>query len=90
VRAALEHGYLKNLEDRRGRPSRLVLGDPLPAEVTILPTVEDLERLHGCSGDERDGLAIEADYPRSAWGFDPDEDDPVAAPVAGPPAGGVS
>jgi len=52
VRAALEHGYLKNLEDRRGRPSRLALGDPLPAEVTILPTVEELERLHGCSGDE--------------------------------------
>ena len=50
VRAALERGYLRNLEDHRGRPSRLVLGDQLPAEVTILPTVEDLERLHGCSG----------------------------------------
>jgi hypothetical protein len=50
VKAATERGYLKNLEDHRGRPSRLVLGDPLPAEVTILPTVEDLERLHGCSG----------------------------------------
>jgi hypothetical protein len=50
VRAALDRGYLKNLEDHRGRPSRLALGDPLPAEVTILPTVENLERLHGCSG----------------------------------------
>ena len=30
VIAALERGYLRNLEDRRGRPSRLVLGDPLP------------------------------------------------------------
>ena len=50
VRTALERGYLKNLEDHRGRPSRLVSGDPLPAEVTILPTVDELERLHGCSG----------------------------------------
>jgi hypothetical protein len=50
VRAATERGYLKNLEDHRGRPSRLALGDPLPAEVTILPTVGELERLHGCSG----------------------------------------
>jgi len=49
VRAALDRGYLKNLEDRRGRPSRLVLGDPLPAEQTILPEPEELERLHGCS-----------------------------------------
>jgi hypothetical protein len=50
VRAATERGYLQNLEDHRGRPSRLVLGDPLPAELTILPTVEELERLHGCRG----------------------------------------
>ncbi|MGC8633896.1 MAG: hypothetical protein ACP5VP_04410 [Candidatus Limnocylindrales bacterium] len=50
VRAALDRGYLRNLEDRRGRPSRLVLGDQLPDQVTILPTVEELERLHGCSG----------------------------------------
>jgi hypothetical protein len=50
VRAALDRGYLRNLEDRRGRPSRLVLGDQLPDQVTILPTVEGLERLHGCRG----------------------------------------
>jgi len=50
VRMATERGYLRNLEDKRGRPSRLVLGDPLPEEQTILPTAPDLERLHGCSG----------------------------------------
>jgi hypothetical protein len=88
VRAALEHGYLKNLEDRRGRPSRLVLGDPLPAEVTILPTVDHLERLHGCSGAEGDGYPIEEHYPQSAWGPAADEVDPVAAPLAAPPDGG--
>jgi hypothetical protein len=73
VRSATERGYLRNLEDHRGRPSRLVIGDPLPAEMTILPTVEELERLHGCSGvgeGTNPGdvpLAVGDDYPRSAW-----------------------
>ncbi len=30
VRSAIERGYAKNLEDRKGRPARLVPGDPLP------------------------------------------------------------
>jgi hypothetical protein len=90
VRAALERGYLKNLEDHRGRPSRQALGDQLPAEVTILPTVEELERLHGCSGDGGDGYPIEEVYPRSAWGPDLDGGDPVVAPVAARPAGAPS
>ena len=39
---ALSKGYLKNLEDRRGRPGKYMPGDPLPADVVILPTVEEL------------------------------------------------
>ena len=40
-------------------PSRLVVGDPMPADMPILPAVEELERLHGCSAAEGDthGLA---------------------------------
>jgi hypothetical protein len=49
VRAAVERGYLRNLEDRRGHPARLVLGDPLPADTAILPEPGELERLHGCT-----------------------------------------
>ncbi len=49
VRVAIDRGFLRNLEEKRGRPSRIALGDPLPKDVTILPTVVDLERLHGCS-----------------------------------------
>lgn len=48
ARVALNRGYLKNLEDRRGQPARLVLGEPLPSEVTILPTVETLSKA-GCT-----------------------------------------
>lgn len=37
VRAALDRGYLKNLEEKKGRPACLVVGDPLPDELDILP-----------------------------------------------------
>ena len=43
AKEALARGYLKNLEDKRGRPARLVLGDPLPDEIAVLPTKETLE-----------------------------------------------
>ena len=43
---AVGKGYLKNLEDRRGRPGKYMPGDPLPADVVILPTVEEL---HWCT-----------------------------------------
>ena len=49
VRAAIDRGHLKNLEDRRGRPARIVLGDPLAGEVEVLPTTERLaEQIQGC------------------------------------------
>ena len=49
---ALDGGFLKNLEDRKGRPARLVLGDPLPASREVLPTPDhliDSDRLRGCA-----------------------------------------
>jgi len=42
VAAAREAGYLINLEDKKGRPARLVLGSDLPAELVILPDPADL------------------------------------------------
>jgi hypothetical protein len=44
VRLAIDAGYLKNLEDRRGKAARLVLGDPMPDDLQILPAVKDLMR----------------------------------------------
>jgi hypothetical protein len=43
VRAALDKGYLKNLEEKKGRPARLVVGDPLPDDHVILPAPEVLQ-----------------------------------------------
>jgi hypothetical protein len=42
VAAALDAGVLRNLEDRKGKPARLVLGDPLPEEIELLPKPERL------------------------------------------------
>ena len=42
VREALADGYLDNREEKRGRPHRLVTGEPLPADEEVLPAVEVL------------------------------------------------
>jgi hypothetical protein len=43
ARVAVYGGYLRNEEDRRGKPARLVLGDDLPEDVVVLPTVDQIE-----------------------------------------------
>jgi hypothetical protein len=53
VAAAIDLGVLRNLEDRKGRPARLVLGEPIPDDVEILPGPA---RLRGCAVDEGDRL----------------------------------
>jgi hypothetical protein len=42
VRSAKDRGYLRDLEDNPRKPSRLVLGDDLPDDVQILPSLEDV------------------------------------------------
>ena len=42
IAAAVQLGYLRNLEDRKGRSARLTLGDSLPESVSVLPSVEVL------------------------------------------------
>jgi hypothetical protein len=57
VASALDGGFLKNLEDRKGRPTRLVLGDPLPANHEVLPLPDQLisaDGLRGCTVDPGD------------------------------------
>ena len=40
---AAESGFVHNREDRRSRPGEWVLGDPMPDDVTALPSVEAVE-----------------------------------------------
>jgi hypothetical protein len=45
VRVAIQRGYILNLETSKFLPARLVLGDPLPEEIEVLPTPD---KLLGC------------------------------------------
>jgi hypothetical protein len=70
VNAAIDSGYLKNLEERKGRTARLVLGDPLADDLELLPKPEKLRgRLHGCAVDVGDSTGPVPSSPES-W---PDE-----------------
>jgi hypothetical protein len=43
VRKTIDRGYLVNHEEKRGKPARIAIGDPLPDEIQILPEVAALE-----------------------------------------------
>jgi hypothetical protein len=42
ARKARDGGYLVNLEDKRGKPARYVLGEPMPEDFSILPEASEL------------------------------------------------
>jgi hypothetical protein len=78
--AALEAGLLRNLEDRKGRPARLVLGDPLSAEIELLPKPK---RLHGCAVAEGDKQAPPADVCAHCGNGDRPDDPLLLASIDG-------
>jgi hypothetical protein len=42
VRTAMSKGFVKNLEDRRGKPGRYCLADEMPADIVVLPTTDEV------------------------------------------------
>ena len=42
VQTARDRGYLVNMEDKRGRPGRYVLGELMPGEIAVLPPPEQV------------------------------------------------
>jgi hypothetical protein len=48
IRQALAGGYLINLEEKKGKSLKLKIGDPLPEEIDLLPSVDDLVRECDC------------------------------------------
>jgi hypothetical protein len=40
VRVAIAAGYLRNDEDKKGKPSKLATADPLPEDIEILPSAD--------------------------------------------------
>lgn len=65
VRMAIEKGYLKNEETRKGRPAQLVLGDPLPDDMAILPKMDDPRLADFTVSGETRGME-KAPFPRLA------------------------
>jgi hypothetical protein len=45
VKQGIERGYLINHEDKRGKPAKLVPGEPLPPDKLVLPTPEAIKKL---------------------------------------------
>lgn len=56
IRDAIARGFLENLQDRKGRPAKIVLTDQvLPDDQGILPTVDEL--LNAMTGDAADAAS---------------------------------
>ena len=58
LRVAADGGYVRNLEDKRGKPGRWVVGDPMPDAEAVLPEPSQLRNTvadetagqpHGCA-----------------------------------------
>ncbi len=50
---AVQRGYLVNNEEKRGKPARYAIGDPMPDQLEILPTPAEVLRCCGvAAGDE--------------------------------------
>ena len=49
LKSAIDKGFVRNLEDRKGRPGKYVPGDPLPDDVEVLPPPEEV--MQQCSDD---------------------------------------
>jgi hypothetical protein len=65
VKAAADEGYLVNEEDQRGKAAKWCIGEPMPADVVVLPTRGALEaeyegvRVCNATGGERGGCPEE-------------------------------
>ncbi len=46
VRAAIGLGYLRNLEEGKGKSARYVLGDPMPTDSNVIPTAKAVSDHH--------------------------------------------
>jgi hypothetical protein len=78
IRVAIARGFVRNLQERRSRPARLVEGDALPKDRALLPSVDELERLHGCTPQVGDKQEAQPPYPDGEWDLEAvDRGEPV-------------
>jgi len=46
VDQAIELGYLRNEEEKPGKPAKIVIGDPMPRDKKVIPLSEDLRKAY--------------------------------------------
>jgi hypothetical protein len=62
LRMAADGGYVRNLEDRPGKPGRWLLGDPMPEDRQLLPNASQLcNPADGEAAGQGDGCTVAAD-----------------------------
>jgi len=44
VKSAINLGYLENLEDKKGKPARIILGEKMPDDVAVLPHPDEIKK----------------------------------------------
>ena len=67
LRRAGDDGYIRNLEDKRGKPGRWVIGDPMPEDQELLP---DAVQLCNRPDDETAGQASGCAVARGSEGIE--------------------
>jgi hypothetical protein len=77
VRKAIDLGFIRNEETRRGQPAKLVLGDPLPEDRPALPTVEEVQ-LFMCSDPPEPDSTVQ---PLPSDSVQPESKEPVESAV---------
>jgi len=85
--AAAGKGYIRNLETKRGKPGRWVIGDPLPEKEMILPHPDQLctshtplQALNGTSAQQNQGVCSSATTDRGV--YTPDAENEAEAAIA--------
>jgi hypothetical protein len=58
---AADAGYVRNLEDKRGKPGRWVIGEPLPEATDLLPDPAQLCNTEQQVDKDRCGVAVDSD-----------------------------
>ena len=65
LRHAADGGYVRNLEDKRGKPGRWIIGDPLPEAADLLPDPAQLRNTSQPPDQDRCGVAPGSDGERA-------------------------